>query len=415
MKTFTEYLTEKKDHIIKKMPNLSQDEKEVVIDFFKKKPNMENRIDWNKWRKLHFGDFQEVMADTKSSIKRKAQKLRHKGIKGLKEGEDYIHIKTKNKEYLVYIPLNPQAAKVIASAHIGGCHGKWCIANTQAVRYYKSEAKKQNKIPIMVVGKGTKYTIMMKRNCSFEVWAADNFSAEFGEAIPDFSIRKELCTSKLNNLYDEIVHDIWTRKQKAPENIDPEYYKEAVDAYEELGNAVESYIGDRIESLEEYHKHNEKVIIDTIELYEEKLIELEEELKAEENKNEKDAIKSEIDDVNKVIDDIEEYKDNIGYEFEEYVNDNNDIEWSADIFYEEYIFEGLYSSVSFTSDDYDPYFEFAEDYLDVDEDSRTNAEYGFYESEMEYVYVMETPDGEVLLDDLDLPHPSKAKKRQRRR
>lgn len=62
-----DYLTEKKDHIIKKMPNLTDDQKKELIDFFKRKSNLENKIDWNKWRKLTYDDFKDVI-DRKSVV-----------------------------------------------------------------------------------------------------------------------------------------------------------------------------------------------------------------------------------------------------------------------------------------------------------------------------------------------------------
>jgi len=110
MKTFKQYIFEKKDHIIKKLPNLSPEQKKELIDFFKRKPNLEGKIDWNN-KNLTYDDFKDVMKVTKTE---KVKLVKSKGISGLKEGEDYLKLKTP-PEYEGYIPLTYEASKLIAS------------------------------------------------------------------------------------------------------------------------------------------------------------------------------------------------------------------------------------------------------------------------------------------------------------
>jgi hypothetical protein len=45
MKSFREYINEKKDHLIRKLDNLTDEQKDEVIEFFKNKPNLESKID----------------------------------------------------------------------------------------------------------------------------------------------------------------------------------------------------------------------------------------------------------------------------------------------------------------------------------------------------------------------------------
>ena len=52
-------LLEKKDHIIRNLKNLSDDEKTQLIDFFNKHPNLENKINWND-KDLYFSDFENM-------------------------------------------------------------------------------------------------------------------------------------------------------------------------------------------------------------------------------------------------------------------------------------------------------------------------------------------------------------------
>ena len=63
-----EVLSEKKDHLIKKLTKLTPSEKKDVMDFFKDHPNMENKIDWNR-KDLAYDAFKSVMA-TKASVNR---------------------------------------------------------------------------------------------------------------------------------------------------------------------------------------------------------------------------------------------------------------------------------------------------------------------------------------------------------
>ena len=49
-------LQEKKEHLIKKLKNLSSSEKEELVAFFIETPSLENKIDWNN-KNLKNGGF----------------------------------------------------------------------------------------------------------------------------------------------------------------------------------------------------------------------------------------------------------------------------------------------------------------------------------------------------------------------
>lgn len=83
MKSFKGHLVqENKEKFINKMPMLSDAEKQIVRDFFKKKSNLENQIDWNKWKTLTFDDFKGVMKATKGDKKRSRRFVRDQIKKG---------------------------------------------------------------------------------------------------------------------------------------------------------------------------------------------------------------------------------------------------------------------------------------------------------------------------------------------
>ena len=64
-------IEEDKTHIIKKMPKVLSWEKDTLIRLFQANPHLEKMIDWNKWRKLTFEDFQEVMTYVSKSERKK--------------------------------------------------------------------------------------------------------------------------------------------------------------------------------------------------------------------------------------------------------------------------------------------------------------------------------------------------------
>jgi len=124
------HLQEKKDHLIKKLPNLDQEEKEKLIVFFNKNPHAESKIDWNK-KNLKFSDFSDVMES--------AEKTKSKNIKKSKSGEDlsaiwkdvpgtkvYYH----DSDQIFVAPFTYKAAVFMNSFNAHGIGAKWCIGTT---------------------------------------------------------------------------------------------------------------------------------------------------------------------------------------------------------------------------------------------------------------------------------------------
>ena len=145
---YLEKLLEKKDHLIKKLTSLTDEQKQQAIDFFNKYPNYENEIDWNR-KDLTWEDFDAVInksRDTKSQIKKAVKK----GIEGLQEGEDYIYLGTfkyEGSDVDAYMPLNWKGSRVLASDQVppllstefdGFTGAKWCIAYQKTDRYWNN-------------------------------------------------------------------------------------------------------------------------------------------------------------------------------------------------------------------------------------------------------------------------------------
>ena len=153
-------LYEKKDHLIRKNPNLTDGQKQEIMDLLAKHPSSENKIDWTRNSKLTYEDFLDVL---------RPLYINDLDFRGLVEGKDYDLLLDKPNEKLYFIHTHI-ASKIIASnavepkiwtkipswcgeeeftdeAHAFGYfdseHGnmkpgaKWCISMQTSDRYWK--------------------------------------------------------------------------------------------------------------------------------------------------------------------------------------------------------------------------------------------------------------------------------------
>ena len=153
-------LYEKKDHLIRKNPNLTDGQKQEIMDLLAKHPSSENKIDWTRNSKLTYEDFLDVL---------RPLYINDLDFRGLVEGKDYDLLLDKPNEKLYFIH-SYIASKIIASnavepkiwtkipswcgeeeftdeAHAFGYfdseHGdmkpgaKWCISMQTSDRYWK--------------------------------------------------------------------------------------------------------------------------------------------------------------------------------------------------------------------------------------------------------------------------------------
>lgn len=125
-------LLESKDHIIDRL-NLTDDQKTRLKDFFKKYPNYESKIDWNR-KDLTFEDFESLLANEgKSKTQAKKQ-----GLEGIIEGKDY-KVLEQTDDYIAYQPLTYLGSKTIASNRVPPVKDKgaqWCTAYQKTDEYW---------------------------------------------------------------------------------------------------------------------------------------------------------------------------------------------------------------------------------------------------------------------------------------
>ena len=98
-------LYEKKDNLIRKNPNLTEEQKQEIIALLAKHPSSENKIDWNRNSKLTYEDFLTVL---------RPLYINDLDFRGLEEGKDYDLLIDKPKEKL-YAIYTYNASKIIAS------------------------------------------------------------------------------------------------------------------------------------------------------------------------------------------------------------------------------------------------------------------------------------------------------------
>ena len=99
---------EKKDHLIRKNPNLTDGEKQEIIKLLGKHPSYENKIDWNKSNSLTYEDFLSVL---------RPLYINDLDPRGLVEGQDYDIIYESGNEVLYFI-YSYDASRILASNNV---------------------------------------------------------------------------------------------------------------------------------------------------------------------------------------------------------------------------------------------------------------------------------------------------------
>ena len=150
---------EKKDHLIRRNPNLTDEQKQEIIELLGKHPSYENKINWNKSNSLIYNDFLSIL---------RPLYINDLDPRGLVEGEDYDILYESNNEIL-YSIYTYDASRILASnnvepkiwteipswcgeeeftdeahafGHFDSEHGdkkpgaKWCISMQTSTRYW---------------------------------------------------------------------------------------------------------------------------------------------------------------------------------------------------------------------------------------------------------------------------------------
>ena len=98
-------LYEKKGHLIRRNPNLTDEQKQEIIELLGKHPSYDNKIDWNKNNSLTYEDFLKVL---------RPLYINDLDPRGLVEGEDYDILYESDDEVL-YSVYTYNASRILAS------------------------------------------------------------------------------------------------------------------------------------------------------------------------------------------------------------------------------------------------------------------------------------------------------------
>ena len=98
-------LYEKKDHLIMRNPNLTDEQKQEIIEILGKHPSYENKIDWNKNKSLTYEDFLSIL---------RPLYINDLDPRGLIEGIDY-DILYESEDEVLYFVHTYDASKILAS------------------------------------------------------------------------------------------------------------------------------------------------------------------------------------------------------------------------------------------------------------------------------------------------------------
>lgn len=199
-------LYEKKDNLIKKNPNLTEEQKQEIIAILNRHPSYENKIEWNRNSKLTYEDFLDVL---------RPLYINDLDFKGLTEGEDYDFLLDKPKEKL-YAIYTYNASKIIASNSVEPKLWtkvpNWCgyvekVDEAHAFGHFDSEHGKMKP--------GAKWCISMQttdkswndysKDFYFVFWIRDNESLGDNQKIAISIDRKNGRIATIYNASDTIV------------------------------------------------------------------------------------------------------------------------------------------------------------------------------------------------------------------
>ena len=101
-------LYEKKGHLIRRNPNLTDEQKQEIIELLGKHPSYDNKIDWNKNNSLTYEDFLKVL---------RTLYINDLDPRGLVEGEDY-DILYESEDEVLYSVYTYNASRILASNNV---------------------------------------------------------------------------------------------------------------------------------------------------------------------------------------------------------------------------------------------------------------------------------------------------------
>jgi len=278
MQTFKQLITEARDvrRFLKKNRNLSKEEIETLNTYFTKinpKAGKEfgKEIGWDseEARNMTYNDFKAMLSRKYRSGFKMFLNIKLPG----KKGKDYWPIKLKDKGFVATIPMNQKMAQYLNSCDYGFRDVTYCIGWPDSKSYWNRHVIIEQKVPVYVIDGVGKWVVMiLPGNEDYEVWDKFNshdLAQSKSEPIPNFSIKKNLLTRRLGDLYDEM-------RDHYKENID---MKDVYNDMDNLADDIHYQIDNGVDEYKEYMKEWDATIDGMEEFYIESLDSMESALK----------------------------------------------------------------------------------------------------------------------------------------
>ena len=230
---------EKKDHLIRRNPNLTDEQKQEIIELLGKHPSYENKIDWNKSSSLTYEDFLKVL---------RPLYINSLDPRGLVEGEDY-DILCESKNEVLYSVYTYDASRILASNSVepkmwtkipDWCGDEEFTDEAHAFGHFDSEHKRSKP--------GAKWCISMQTSdrywndyssdFQFLFWFRNKVSLRNDRKIA-ISVSKK--TWKVAKLYNGADNEMYGEL--------PSYIKEAIDKKKDVFEEKEKIRVDKIKSM----------------------------------------------------------------------------------------------------------------------------------------------------------------------
>jgi hypothetical protein len=143
---FESILRENKNHIIKKMLHLTDEEQKKLIDFFNKYPNLTNKVNQYVWQKpelARWEDFVVAFNSADNSRTAKKQRIKNDLSKMFDNLKDDVKIWFYDDQIIFVSPLKHKAAYFMDSFDCYGTGAQWCIGS-ESPNYWEDYINEDN-------------------------------------------------------------------------------------------------------------------------------------------------------------------------------------------------------------------------------------------------------------------------------
>jgi hypothetical protein len=254
-KLFESILKENKEHLIKKMNKLTDEQKSMLINFFKTHANLENKVDslvWTKPSEATWKNFSSILDTAKNSRSSKKKQINVDLSKmfDFKDNQKNVKIWYYDDRIIFVSPLNHDAAIFMDSYNCYGVGAKWCIGTEDDNKFWAQYINEDNSF-VMLYDKQVKQKYMFEINKinDITVWDSEDEKIYEGKYIEnafevchieEYLNKKSIITmlDKLPDLFFKIQKKLFyeTKKEKI---TDYENYEKFLLTYIEMNRETD--------------------------------------------------------------------------------------------------------------------------------------------------------------------------------